>query len=223
VGQVLATLRDSGLDENTLVMFSSDNGPWFQGTAGGLRGRKGSTYEGGFRIPFIARYPARIPAAQVSNVFATTMDILPTIARLTGAPLPSKPLDGVDITPYLSGSQADTGRDVFLYFNDWDLQCARLGRWKLHLARYNVPLYTPLPARGRANLPLPRAELYDMINDPAEAYDRSEANLPAVAEIRAQVDRLIATFPDPVPEIYRQTKVRPVLDTPSGSLPQEPA
>lgn len=102
VGEVLARLKKNGLDQNTIVMFSSDNGPWYQGSPGRLRGRKGSTYEGGVREPFIARFPGRIPKGTVSRGVAWTIDILPTLARLCSAPLPERPLDGIDIWPLLT-------------------------------------------------------------------------------------------------------------------------
>ena len=105
-GQVMAALQANGLDSNTLVMFSSDNGPWWQGSQGKLRGRKGETYEGGMREPFIARYPGVIPSGIGCTGLATTMDLLPTVARLCGAQPPSNPLDGVDIWPILTGDRA---------------------------------------------------------------------------------------------------------------------
>jgi arylsulfatase A-like enzyme len=222
VGRVLKTLKDKGLDENTLVMFSSDNGPWYQGFAGRLRGRKGQTWEGGMRVPLIARFPSRIAPRQVSDAMATTMDILPTIANLTGASFPAKPLDGIDIWPLFTGLQTGLTREVFLYFNDYHVQCARLGRWKLHLARFNVPMYTPAPSRGRQNLPLPRPELYDMVGDPEEGYDRAQRNSAIVSEIRTQVDRLIRTFPDDVVAVYNRTMTKKVEETPAGALPVEP-
>jgi arylsulfatase A-like enzyme len=223
VGEILRALKNANLDDNTLVMFSSDNGPWYQGNAGRLRGRKGHTFEGGMRMPFIARFPGRIPSGLVTNALATTMDILPTVSGLTGAALPVRPLDGVDIWHLLTGVQTEVRREAFLYFNDDYLQCARLGQWKLHLARFNVPMFTPVPARGRVNLPLPRPELYDMVNDPEESYDRADRNPLIVASIRAQVDRLITTFPQSIIDTYRDTMSRKVHGTPVGALPEEQA
>jgi arylsulfatase A len=134
VGEVLKALAENGIDENTLVMFSSDNGPWYQGSAGPLRGRKGDTWEGGMRVPFIARWKNRIPGGRTTSSFASTLDILPTVARLAGSRLPSQPLDGADIWPLLSNDE-HVDRELFLYFDGWDLQCARMDRWKLHIAR----------------------------------------------------------------------------------------
>ncbi|HEU0141137.1 MAG TPA: sulfatase [Bryobacteraceae bacterium] len=221
VGRILETLKERGLDENTLVMFSSDNGPWYQGSAGRLRGRKGDSYDGGMRVPFIARFPGRIPSGQTSNALATTMDVLPTVARLTGASLPAAPLDGIDIWPLMTNVTDNLPREVFLYFNDIYLQCARLGPWKLHMARYNVPMFTPVPERGRCNLPLPYPELYNLVADPTEAYDRARRNPSVVNEIRERVERLIRTFPDDVFYAYSDTQRRKVHDTPADALPIE--
>jgi arylsulfatase A len=221
VGRVLQTLKDAGLDENTLVMFSSDNGPWYQGSQGPLRGRKGSSYEGGMRVPFLARMPGRIPAGRVVDSFASTMDILPTVATLTGAALPALPLDGVDIWPLLTNQGSSPEREVFLYFNDEYLQCARLGDWKLHVARYDVPMFTPTPQRGRRNLPLARQELYNVLSDSHESYDRAERNPAIVANIRAGIERVMSTMPPGVQHTYRDTLAHRVEDTPVGALPVE--
>jgi len=222
VGRILETLKENGLDSNTLVMFSSDNGPWYQGSPGRLRGRKGDSYEGGFRVPFIARFPGSIPPGQVTQSMATTMDILPTVARLSGAALPQNPVDGVDIWPLLASEQGEVSREVFLYFNDVYLQAARLGPWKLHTARYNVPMFTPVePQRGRRNLPLPRPELYNVVSDPGEAYDRAERNPAVMAEIQAAMDRVIRTFPAGIVHAYEETMKRQVEDTPADALPVE--
>src|SRR5262249_36153959 len=137
VGQILQALKSNGLDSNTLVMFSSDHGPWFQGSPGRLRGRKGEVFEGGVRVPFLARYPAFIPAGQVTDTLASGLDILPTVGALARAALPSNPLDGVNLRALLSGEEGFVSRDILLYFNDVYLQAARLGSWKMHVARYN--------------------------------------------------------------------------------------
>lgn len=219
VGQVLQALDDNGLDSNTLVMFSSDNGPWYQGSAGRLRGRKNDTYEGGMRMPFIARYPGAIPGGQTCNGLATMMDILPTLAALTGAAKPANPLDGVDIWPLLTGQQSELSREAFLYFNNIFPQCARLGPWKLHVARFNTPAYAPTPAAGVQNLPLPHPELYNVVEDPAESYDRADRNPQIVADIRARMDRVVKTMPSQVVDSWNATMATAVEDTPADALP----
>jgi arylsulfatase A len=218
-GQVMAALQANGLDSNTLVMFSSDNGPWWQGSPGKLRGRKGDTYEGGMREPFLARFPGVIPAGIGCAGLATTMDLLPTLTRLSGATPGSPRLDGIDIWPLMTGEQWDLDREVFLYFDSVYLQCARLGRWKLHLTRYNTRSWSPLPAGGRVNLPLPKPELYDVVTDPQESYDCAAAHPEVVADIRARVDRLIPTFPSGIIDAWQYTMSLRVADAPVDGLP----
>src|SRR5579872_331622 len=105
VGEIRRAIKDSGLEQNTLVIFTSDNGPWYQGSAGKLRGRKNTTYEGGVREPFIAAWPGKIPASRVCDGLASMLDMFPTIVRQCGAELPAKPLDGIDIWPMLTGQK----------------------------------------------------------------------------------------------------------------------
>ncbi|MCS7027074.1 MAG: sulfatase [Bryobacteraceae bacterium] len=205
VGEILAALKRHNLERDTLVLFSSDNGPWFLGSPGMLRGRKGTTYEGGVREPFLARMPGRIPAGKVCHGLASTLDILPTVAKLCGAPLPPKPLDGIDIWPLLSGARSSLEREVLLYFDNVHLQCARWGNYKLHVARYNSQVYSPPPAGGRINLPLPRPELYDLSLDPDESYDLAPERPDLVKEIQARMERVLATFPEPIQRAYTET------------------
>ncbi|MEO7144513.1 MAG: sulfatase [Bryobacteraceae bacterium] len=219
VGQVLGALKQHRLESNTLVMFSSDNGPWFQGSPGKLRGRKGSTYEGGVREPFIARFPGRIPAGQVTDNIGSMMDVFPTVARLTGAALPPKPLDGIDIWPLLSGAKHSMERDALLYFDYLYLQCARLGPWKLHVSRYNSMAYNPPPVDGRINLPLRHPELYNLIDDPDESYDVAAEHTDVVSKIQARIAALLPTFPPEIQKAYADTMARPTMDRPSAALP----
>jgi arylsulfatase A len=219
VGQVLDSLRANGLDSNTLVIFSSDHGPWFQGSAGRLRGRKGETFEGGMRVPFLARFPGCIPNGLVSDAFASALDVFPTVARYAGAPLPPNPLDGIDIEPLLSGRENDLPRDAFLYFNDVYLQCARMGSWKLHVSRFNWPPFVSTPDTGRVNLPLPMAELYNVVSDPDESYDRSTRNVWVVSDLQARIARLMQTFPKDIVDAWIATGQRAVVGTPAGCLP----
>ena len=132
VGQIRQKLEERGIAENTLVFFTSDNGP-ARGSAGPLRGRKGSTYEGGLRVPTVAWWPGTIPAGSNYTDTATTMDILPTFATLAGATVPAERIDGFDISPILRG---DTDRkspyDAFYFYRGYELRAVRSGRWKLH-------------------------------------------------------------------------------------------
>lgn len=221
VGEVLAALKRNGVENDTLVLFSSDNGPWYQGSPGKLRGRKGSTYEGGVREPFLARLPGRIPKGRVVNGIASTMDLLPTIAKLTGAALPAQPLDGIDIWPMMSGKAASIEREALLYFDNWNLQCARWKNWKLHVARYTSQVYSPAPAGGRINLPLRPVELYNLALDPEESYDVAEEHPDVVKEIQSRIGALLPSFPEPVRKAWADTQARETERTPTGQFPRE--
>jgi arylsulfatase A len=223
VGEVLKALKKNGLENNTLVMFSSDNGPWYQGSPGKLRGRKNTTYEGGVREPFIARWPGQIRPGRVSNALASMLDIFPTVAKLCGGKLPEKLLDGIDIWPLLTGQQQSIERPPLLYFDNWDLQCARSMNWKLHIARHNTAAYTPAPPGGRHSYLLPHPELYNLANDPDESYDVAAANPQIVADIMAKITAMIPTFPDEVQQAYaglQNFKANPAM--PAGAYATPP-
>jgi arylsulfatase len=223
VGQVAEALKQYGLEQNTLVMCTSDNGPWYQGSPGKLRGRKATTYEGGVREPFIARWSGRIPKARVCDGLASMMDVFPTVARLCGAALPSKPLDGIDIWPMLHGDRQSIERAPLLYFDNWDLQCARWMNWKLHIARHNTAAYAPAPPGGRVSLLLPKPELYNLAGDPDESYDVAAENPQVVARIEARIAEMIGSFPEPVRRAYAEALARKSdPDTPTGAYPRPP-
>jgi arylsulfatase len=221
VGEVLRTLKQNGLDSNTLVMFSSDNGPWYLGSPGKLRGRKNTTYEGGVREPAIARWPGHIPAGRTCHGLASMMDVFPTVARLCGASLPSKPLDGIDMWPLLHGDKASIERAPLLYFDNWDLQCARWMDWKLHIARHNTAAYTPAPPGGRHSYLLPKPELYNLADDPDESYDVADANPKVVTDLRARIEEMVRGFPPEVQQAYVEAQTRKVNpNTPTGAYPR---
>ena len=132
VGQILEALNKHGIDENTLVIFTSDNGPSI-GNAKPLKGGKGSTYEGGFRMPTVIRWPGKIPAGTANDEITTAMDLLPTFAKLAGAQIPSdRVIDGQDIAPVLTKNSA-TPHEAFFYHSRDRLAAVRSGKWKLHL------------------------------------------------------------------------------------------
>lgn len=133
VGQILDALKQHNLDDNTLVVFTSDNGPAKSGKATPLSGKKGSTLEGGMREPTVVRWPGRIPAGQSNDEVMTTMDLLPTFAKLARANVPTdRVIDGKDIWPTLIG-QASTPHDAFFYHGGNQLQAVRSGKWKQHV------------------------------------------------------------------------------------------
>ncbi|WP_404309237.1 sulfatase family protein [Neorhodopirellula lusitana] len=165
VGQVLDALRKHGIDDNTLVVFTSDNGPSI-GSATPLSGKKGSSYEGGMRVPAVIRWPGRIPAGMVSDKTLTAMDLLPTFAKLAKADLPSdRVIDGKDIWPVLT-EDADSPHDAFFYFKSNRLNAIRSGKWKLHFG--SAPGKAAKQKRGMGSGSIINA-LYDLDSDPGEA------------------------------------------------------
>lgn len=196
VGRLLDALRTEGLETNTLVVFTSDNGPWLtQGLAGGsaglLREGKGSTWEGGMRVPAIARWPGRIPGGTICSEIASTLDLFPTLAKLAGAPLPAdRILDGLDILPLLT-SRGTVARDAFFYYRGTQLFAARVGPWKVH--------FKTQPAYGTPTAEIhdpPR--LYHLGHDPGESKDVALAHPDVLLRIRAAVDtHLVGVRPAP--------------------------
>jgi arylsulfatase A-like enzyme/predicted esterase len=138
VGEIMAALKRHGLDEKTLVVFASDNGPFLSygehaGLATPLREGKLTTFEGGMRVPCLVRWPGRVPAGRVSDEPWSTMDFNVTVTRLAGAALPNVKLDGVDLLPLLTGQPGAKGREEFLFYSGEELHAVRLGDWKLHV------------------------------------------------------------------------------------------
>src|SRR5688500_10181277 len=145
---------------------------------------------------------------------------MPSVAKLCVAPLPKNPLDGIDIWPMLSGAKPEIERDVLLYFDNVNLQCARLGKWKLHVARHNSAAYSPAPVGGRTTLPLRAPELYDVTIDDEQSYDVAPEHPEVVAGIRARIDRMVAGMPDAIQQAWRETLSRKVNSHPVGQHPR---
>jgi arylsulfatase A len=164
IGRVLATLKQAGLENDTLVIVTSDNGPWFQGDAGGLHGAKGGAgWDGGYRVPFIARFPGRIPVGGVTNAIAMGIDIFPTALSFANVPLPAGlVLDGKDISSVLAGGKKSP-HDHLLLFNNEDIAGIRKQDWKwverVHYRTFEAPL-------SYVGGPL----LFDMVHDPRERF-----------------------------------------------------
>ena len=181
VGQIMAALEKNGLTENTLVIFISDNGPWLNygnhaGSAGGLREGKGTSWEGGQRVPCIMRWPRNIRKGLVCNKMAATMDILPTLANISGAPLPVNKIDGVNILPLMVGDPNANPREVFLYYyNSNCLEGVRKNQWKLVLPHRSQTYEGFAPGNdgvgGKTGNVQVETALYDLRRDPGERYD----------------------------------------------------
>lgn len=144
VGRLVATLRELGLEEDTVLVFTSDNGPWLPfkhhgGTAGPLRAGKGTTYEGGQRVPCVVWAPGRVPAGTRSDAFATTMDLLPTFAALAGAELTGERIDGLDLGAAFTGDAPSPREEMVFYAARGGLEGLRQGDWKLLLKKEGKP------------------------------------------------------------------------------------
>jgi arylsulfatase A len=219
VGQVLGALRKAGVERNTLVLFSSDNGPWYQGSSGGLRGRKGMTWEGGVRVPFIVKWPERVPRGRVCHSLVSTLDLVPTVTKVAGAAAPAKAVDGVDILPLLTGERATLEREPLLYFHGRDLHAARWEQWKLHIARSNAEMYSAAPAGGRRSMRLSSPELYNLELDADESADVAAENPGVVERIRGFVEKEMEGFPEDIRAAWQKLKETPVAPRPAGTFP----
>jgi arylsulfatase len=198
VGQIMETLTKNGLAENTLVIFTSDNGPWLNfgnhaGSAGGLREGKGTSWEGGQRVPCIMKWPGHIPEGLVCNKIAATIDILPTLATITKAPLPAHKIDGVNILPLMTGDQNANPREVFLYYYNANcLEAVRKNQWKLVFPHPSRTYEGFAPgqdgAGGKTASVRVESALYDLRRDPGERYDVKDSNPEVVAELSKIAD-----------------------------------
>jgi len=180
VGEILKTLKAAGIDENTLVVYTSDNGPWLSKKANGgsalpLRNGKFTTYEGGMREPCIMRWPSTIPAGTVCGEIAATIDLLPTFAAVAGAEVPrDRVIDGKDILTLMKGDAgAKSPHDAYYFYRGNALQAIRKGKWKLHLKGDN-------------------SELYDLDADIGESNNVAAVNPGVVARLKAQAEKFNA-------------------------------
>jgi len=173
-GEILKALKRLGKDSNTLVVFTSDNGPWFEGSAGPLRNRKGSTWEGGYRVPFIAQWPGQIEGGRRSDAIAMGIDILPTLAALANIDMQdARTIDGKNIWPVLTGAD-ESPHEHLLLFNNEDIVGVRTQDWKLATHSYYREHYIPLSV-------FDYWLLFDMSDGVGESYSLAREN-PAIFE-----------------------------------------
>ncbi len=186
VGEILNALEKNGVADNTFVMFSSDNGPWLSygdhaGDTGELREGKGTTFEGGVRVPCIIRWPGHVPGGTVNATPWRSIDVFPTIANAMSSEPSDRAIDGVDATGILTGTQHVAMQPLLYYYRTNELQAVRSGRWKLHLPHgYRSLENRPggsggTPAKYRYNVPQSLA-LFDLDTDPSESVDVKEAH-----------------------------------------------
>lgn len=184
VGEILTALDRHGLIDNTLIVFTSDNGPWYQGSPGGLRGRKGQSFEGGHRVPFLARWPGEIAAGAVSSEPAMNIDLFPTCLALAGLSLPAdRIIDGESIVSLLRRPGSPSPHGQMFFYHHGELEGVREGKWK-YFRSVNHYVW-PMPANkergGMSEFTTgPLALLFNLEIDPDESYDLSEKH-PEVA------------------------------------------
>ena len=198
MGQILNALDEAGVADETLVIFSSDNGPWLSyadhaGSAEPLREGKGTTWDGGVRVPFLARWPGTLTAGEVIDSPAMTIDILPTLAGLLGSELPPHPIDGMDIWPLLTGSAQKSPQPAYFFYNHRSqLQAVRSGPWKLHFPhRYRTMEGQEMGADGipgRYRQDSIGLALYNLEDDIGETTDLAAASPDLVAHLTALAD-----------------------------------
>lgn len=194
VGEIMKTLKENGLEENTLLIFTSDNGPWLNfgnhaGSTGGLREGKGTSFEGGQKEPCIMRWQGVIPAGTVCNQLASTIDLLPTIASITGGKLPDHIIDGVNMLPLLLAEKgASPRKEFYYYYRRNNLEAVRRDNWKLVLPHEGrsyenqQPGKDGFPGAAPENVAFPMA-LYDLRRDPGERYDVQKSNPEIVQQL----------------------------------------
>ncbi|QDS90797.1 Arylsulfatase [Rosistilla ulvae] len=199
VGQINAALKKNGIEDDTLVIFTSDNGPWLSyGDHAGvtsLREGKGTMFEGGYRVPTLMKWPGKIPAGTTCDQLASTIDILPTVAHLIGAELPEHKIDGKDITPLMfeAEGQAKSPHEAFYcYYSGGELHAVRNDRWKLHFPhRYRTLAGKP---GGTEGLPTNYQqtkiglELFDLDNDVNETTNVIDQHPEVVAMLKQHAE-----------------------------------
>ncbi len=212
VGEIFKALQKYGLDKNTFVIFTSDNGPWINfgnhaGSTGGLREGKGDSFEGGQRVPCLMKWQGHIQEGTVCNKLASTIDILPTLAAITDSPLPEKKIDGVNILSLLLGDENANPRESFLYYyRKNSLEAVRKGNWKLvfaHPGRTYIgfkPGVDGFPGAVNENFQFEEG-LYDLRRDPGERYDVKEYYPDIVAELKKLADESRIDLGDDIQQV----------------------
>ena len=198
VGQVLKTLRELNLADNTVVVFSSDNGPWLSfkthgGSAGPLRAGKGTTFEGGQRVPTIFWGPGLVQPGIITEMGAT-LDLINTFAALSGTTIPAdRTMDGYDLSPILKGTSQKSPREEFFYWTRAKLNAVRQGPWKMHVEQQ-------APVRYGKTVKLDKPELYHVESDISEKYDLANDNPAKITQLQELIQQHKATMKDALPD-----------------------
>jgi arylsulfatase len=201
-------VKECGLDDNTYIVYTADNGPWLVkkengGSAGPLRSGKGSSWEGGVRVPCIMRAPGRIPADRVSHELISTLDILPTFAHLAGGEVPKdRIIDGKDQSSLIGGKTDKSARETYFYYVKNSLQAVRQGKWKLAL-----PDRKAFYDYAKDDVPVTAPELYDLDSDLSEKKNVAKDHPDIVANLLKLADQVREDLGD-VDKIGRNTRAR---------------
>ncbi|MDX1984511.1 MAG: sulfatase [Bryobacteraceae bacterium] len=228
VGRLLDKVKSLGLDNDTLVMFTSDNGPWYGGSTGGMRGMKGRTWDGGVRVPMIARWPGKIGAGIVQKEIAGIIDVFPTACGVAGAKVPAdRPIDGRNILPLMQSGDAKSPHDVLFAMAGPQLAIVRSGKWKLHyrdpgrdtmladgggprwvdprgpdgvtlIAQHEQARPEQYPGRSGGAPPKPMM-LFDLEADPGEQTDVADSHPDVVKRLKDAFEKLDKEVPKPPP------------------------
>jgi arylsulfatase A len=188
MGRLFAKLKALGLDEDTLVLFTSDNGPWYEGSPAHLRGRKGdAASDGGYRVPLIARQPGVVPSGRTVSSIAMSIDLLPTFSRMAGKPLPAGvTLDGRDIGDLLRRGSGSPHQELVLFDNE-DVVAIRTQQWKYVVRDYYRSYLVALEDKGYP-------QLYDMQVDPSESYSMAARHPEVLKQMQLRVRQARDTF-----------------------------
>lgn len=194
VGEILAGLKENRLEDNTMVLFTSDNGPWYNGSTGGLRGRKGQSHEGGYRVPLIVRWPGKIPAGNICREAAMNIDFFPTFLALAGLALPSdRIIDGKNILGLLTGKETKTPHEALYFYHQQELEGVRAGHWKYfrdtnhYVWPMPVDKHTTFLGKGDKGTLADWPNLYDLSGDSAECYNLAQR----YPEVCARLEQLM--------------------------------
>jgi len=211
VGEIVKKIDELGLNENTLIIFSSDNGPWITygdhaGSSGNLREAKGTTFGGGQKVPFVVRMPGAIPAGAYNDEMITALDILPTIMNVTKSSMVRmNSIDGVDVWSVMKGEKIENPRKDFFFVLGEEIQAVRSGKWKLHIPHK----YRVVEKRGTGGMPGIQNEedytlelsLYDIEKDPSESVNLANQHPKLVNELQKKIEDF---------KIYLKESSRPV-------------
>jgi arylsulfatase len=225
VGEVLKTLEMNGLTDNTLVIFTSDNGPWLcygnhSGSTGGLREAKWTAFEGGQRVPCIMKWPGVIEEGAICNKLTSSIDLFATFADITGAKMPAHKTDGVSLLPLLKGEKDANPREEFYYYYGGGLRAVQKDGWKLIFPQVSRSYEGYLTKNdgwegGYGDITIEKMELYDLRLDQGERYDLSELNPDVVEELVTIGDKAREELGDAITKV-KGKNVRPI-----GILPEE--